>query len=74
MSFNSEQIDHMRWLHSLGHEARCWCGWERIGKCYGRCNVDRPDRSHADFLAAACPDCRTLPPNHVRGCPREGGA
>jgi hypothetical protein len=69
--FNSDQRDYMKSLAAKPLTTRCWCGWYDIGQCYGRCNVDHPGKSRADFLAAACPDCFTLPPIHRIGCPKE---
>lgn len=66
--FNSDQRDHMASLAAKPSAAKCWCGWYDLGKCHGACNVNYPDKTRADYLAAACPDCFTLPPNHRIGC------
>lgn len=66
--FNDDQRDYMRSLATIPPEHRCWCGWYKLGECYGGCNNRHPGRTRADFLAVACPECRTLPPHHVLGC------
>jgi len=65
--FNEDQRDYLKYLHSLPAEQRCWCGWYPLGKCpHDDCKTR--GKSRADFLAAACPECFTLPPLHVVSC------
>lgn len=65
--FNDDQRDHMSYLGSLPNNEKCWCGWYTFGDCH-RCNVNHPGKTRANYLAQACPECRTLPPHHVKGC------
>lgn len=66
--FNDDQRDYMRHLATIPVEELSWCGWYRVGEdphpeCKGK-------GTRADFLAAACSGCRTLPPHHVITCSR----
>jgi hypothetical protein len=68
--FNDDQQDYMSYLSRLPDREKCWCGWYLLHECQ-RCNVNHPGKSRANFLAQACPECRTLPPTHVKGCSKE---
>jgi hypothetical protein len=44
--FNAEQQAYMEELDRMPLTERCWCGWNRVGKCSGvNC---KPDRTCAD--------------------------
>lgn len=67
---NSEQNDYVDYLHSLPLTEKCWCGWNRLGKCYN-CPADK---TCADKVAAQCPECHNdggpegKPITHRIGC------
>lgn len=66
MSFNADQIDHMRSLAAIHAGERCWCAWHRLGEC-PNCP---PDKTLADRLKVQCPDprCQNYPsPNDPSG-------
>lgn len=55
--FNEEQQDHMRSLAAIPADQRCWCGWNRVNKCYN-CPAGY---SLAQRLIVQCPSCRNFP-------------
>jgi hypothetical protein len=59
----------MRGLALMPLDQRCWCGWDRIGGCYGRCNDTHPGLSRKDYLELACPQCHTLGTHRIK-CPQ----
>lgn len=71
--FNEEQQDYMRSLAAMPLETKCWCGWYRLGECPNGCPKDK---TCADKMATACPECGStkglpnLPLYHRRGCSR----
>lgn len=48
--FNEEQRGHMDSLSKLTPEQKCFCGWEVLGRCYGRCNDKAPGKTRADAM------------------------
>ena len=72
--FNDEQRAYMAALDATPPEAKCWCGWHRLGEC-PHCP---PDRTCADKLEACCSGCGNdsgpagaRPIVHRIGCPAE---
>lgn len=65
--FNSEQEDHMAWLHSLPPSAKCFCGWYLMGECTD-CKKSYPGLTCAD----KCLVCRAPYPSKRDACSRCG--
>jgi len=49
---NREQREHLAYVESLPLTGRCWCGWYRLGDCWGErgCNQQHPGQTRADAL------------------------
>jgi hypothetical protein len=62
--FNKEQTEYIESLSKISPEKRCYCGWERFGKCYN-CNRSeyRKGKTCADKLKEWCPECHIEPYN-----------
>ncbi len=74
--FNDDQRDYMDYLGRIPPAEKCWCGWDRLGKCSTpvNCNTSHAGKTRADYLAAACDECRVLPPIHRIGCSNDASA
>ncbi|MEK7381664.1 MAG: hypothetical protein AAB262_00065 [Elusimicrobiota bacterium] len=67
---NEYQQEYVDSLSKIPLTERCWCGWGRLGDCQGGgdCDLNYPGKTRADYLAAACAECFTLPPIHRIKC------
>ncbi len=62
MSFNQDQLDHMRSLSAMDPATKCWCGWFPVGQC----RTCPKDKSAADKIEAWCPSCNNAPLDYSR--------
>lgn len=63
--FNEEQKAYMKTLNEMPLEEKCYCGWNKVGKCY---NCDDETKTRADYVAEFneglkyfCPYCKAKP-------------
>lgn len=71
--FNDDQKEHMASLARQPLDTLCYCGWYRLSEGHD-CHPDKT-KTHADAVAASCPDCHSYPSPpmglvHRRYCPR----
>jgi len=60
-AINEYQLAHMRSLAEILPEEKCWCGWERFGKCNNKPPLCYEGFTCADKLAASCNECEATP-------------